>query len=185
MDKLNGNGDEESAANDAPAVNDLVSNASPAASSTELLTSELAAIKIADSTEKLVQEEEPKEVSIEGSVSGSDEFVSAAEESVSGAEESLVSSPLMSETKKSKNNDSLSKLTRTNSKLCLNSEETGKSKSTDELVAVTLEEKATESKEEEPATGEAAGVAVGEAEPVASDEKKSCEKAAKCRCIIS
>ena len=153
-------------------------------SSTELLTAELAAVKLTDSKENLVEEQEVVVVAV---------AVVEAE-----AEEQLSAS--LSEVNKS--TGSLNKLNRSNSKLGLDSttatEDVAK-KSTEELVAVSLDEpKVNETEiETETQVKEEASGGVDESEEVAKDEiaedeseksKKKCcalQKAAKCRCIIS
>ena len=149
-------------------------------SSTELLTAELAAVKLTDSKENLVEEQEVVVVAV---------AVVEAE-----AEEQLSAS--LSEVNKS--TGSLNKLNRSNSKLGLDSttatEDVAK-KSTEELVAVSLDEpkvNETETQVKEEASGaadESDEVAKNEtAEDESEKSKKKCcalQKAAKCRCIIS
>ena len=151
------------------------------ASSSELLASELAAIKITDSKEHLVQEETVESAPVEAAPVREEELVSVESANKSAS--------------------SLNKLTRSNSKLGLDSvtnSNEGAKESTEELVAVAIDEPKApeiESKEEEnksedgsdPAADKESEAAAPVEETDEAKNKKCCmtQKAAKCRCIIS
>lgn len=169
-----------------------------ALSSSELLATELAAVKIADSKENLAE------------VAKSESKTSLNGIAAKNASQGSINALAKNESKASlnKSNASLSKLSRSNPEI--SSEQIVEEKiaepvaeeakkSTDELVAVSLNEASEAKEESEPVATEtfapvivAAAVAAAPtteapAQVTEEETKKSCiaQKAAKCRCIIS